>query len=89
MTLEELEEAGLTLPKETWGKAPPRSRMGVPSSMSRPRTKITFSSIPVTRTTERPMGLGLRGEQMLNTPLGRLLCGGVCWSKVLVNSGLL
>src|SRR5829696_3029490 len=45
------------------------SSMGVPSSMSSLLTLMFEPLIPSTSTTDIPIGLGLMGEQMLNTPI--------------------
>jgi len=44
------------------------SKTGVPSRMSRPLMRITSPSTPRTSTIDIPMGFGLIGEQILNTP---------------------
>ena len=48
------------------------SRIGVPSSMSTPRTRRRGPSRPSSSTTERPIGFGRRGERDAKTPCGRL-----------------
>jgi hypothetical protein len=53
------------------------SRMGVPSSMSTPRTRRRDPSRPSSSTTVRPIGLGRHGERVANTPWGRSSQGGV------------
>src|SRR5579872_524202 len=52
------------------------SRIGVPSSMSTPRTRSTGPSLRINSTTVRAMGFGRRGERVANTPCGRLSVGG-------------
>ena len=54
-----------------------RSRMGVPSSMSTPRTRKVPPSRPMSSTTVSPMGFGRLGERVANTPWVRLSEGGV------------
>ena len=64
------------------------SSTGVPSNMSMPLTAILVSEMDNTSNTESPMGLGRTGEQMLKTPLGPDLWGGVCLSFAALNGGL-
>ncbi len=52
------------------------SKTGVPSNMSRPLTFNTFFSLFKRVSTERPMGFGLTGEQVLNTPVKSFQVGG-------------
>lgn len=52
------------------------SRMGVPSTRSAPRTRSTgpcsaVRSIPASRTADRAMGLGRKGDRVANTPIRR------------------
>jgi hypothetical protein len=54
------------------------SSMSVPSSMSSPLTSMFASLIPSTSTTDIPIGLGLMGEQVLNTLVTLPVCPEVC-----------
>jgi hypothetical protein len=58
-----------------------RSRIGVPSSMSRPRTRRRGPSRPRSSTTVKPIGLGRRGDRVAKTPWGRSSLGGVTISS--------
>lgn len=48
------------------------SRIGVPSSVSTPRTRSRGPSRPRNSTTVKPIGFGRRGDRVANTPCGRL-----------------
>ncbi len=48
--------------------------------MSIPFTLIILPFTSRTSSTDKPIGLGLIGEQVLKTPVGSLLVGGVCIS---------
>src|SRR5437868_4041477 len=52
------------------------SRIGVPSSMSTPRTCSSTPSRRRSSTTVSPIGFGRRGERVANTPCGRVSNGG-------------
>jgi hypothetical protein len=65
------------------------SSMGVPSSMSSLLTSMFAPLVASTSSTEIPIGLGLTGEQMLNTPISLPLCPHVCWSISEEKAGLL
>lgn len=54
-----------------------RSRIGVASSISMPRTRKRRPSRPSSSTVVSPIGLGRRGERVANTPCARLSQGGV------------
>ena len=53
------------------------SRIGVPSSMSMPRTRRTAPSRDSNSTTVNPIGFGRRGERVAKTPCCRSSLGGV------------
>ena len=65
------------------------SRMGVPSSMSMPRTCSTFWSLANSSSTDNPIGLRRLGEQMLNTPRGAFRWGGFWLRDCALKAGLL
>ena len=52
------------------------SSIGVPSSISTPRTCRFAPSRPSNSTTVSPMGFGRRGDRVANTPWGRSSVGG-------------
>jgi hypothetical protein len=54
------------------------SSMGVPSSISSLLTSMLAPLTPSTSTTDIPTGLGLMGEQVLNTPVSLPCCPDVC-----------
>jgi hypothetical protein len=64
------------------------SSMGVPSSMSSLLTSMLAPLVRSTSRTDIPIGLGLRGEQMLNTPVSMPWCPEVCRSNSGENPGL-
>ena len=53
------------------------SRIGVPFSMSTPRTCSSAPSRRCSSTTVMPIGFGRRGDRVANTPCGRLSDGGL------------
>ena len=57
------------------------SSTGVPSSMSRRLTSMLAPRTPSTSNTDIPIGLGLTGEQMLNTPVSLPVWPDVCRSS--------